>query len=112
MTSDKGVHLPDDCFDVVVDEDATAGDVLPVLARLLRARLESYVPAAYGRLAELVQSFREKVKQRFSSVEHGASSGKTSCRVKSRSCCLPAATKAHVTCWKEHWTPVGKNRTL
>lgn len=35
----------------------------PVLARLLRARLESLVPAAYGQLANFVASFREKVKQ-------------------------------------------------
>lgn len=37
----------------------------PVLARLLRARLETLVPAAYGRLATLVQKFRAQVKSRF-----------------------------------------------
>jgi uroporphyrin-III C-methyltransferase/precorrin-2 dehydrogenase/sirohydrochlorin ferrochelatase len=47
----------------------SSGGASPVLARLLRARLESYVPAAYGHLAQLVASFRAKVKQRFSSVE-------------------------------------------
>ena len=43
----------------------SSGGASPVLVRLLRARLESLVPAAYGRLAKLVSSFRDKVKARF-----------------------------------------------
>ncbi len=38
----------------------------PVLIRLLRARLETLIPAAYGRLAQYAGQFREKVKQHFS----------------------------------------------
>jgi len=44
----------------------SSGGASPVLARLIRARLESLVPAAYGRLASLVSEFRDKVKQKFS----------------------------------------------
>ncbi len=43
----------------------STGGASPVLARLLKARLETLVPASYGRLAQLMASFRERVKQRF-----------------------------------------------
>lgn len=46
----------------------STGGSSPVLARLLRARLESAIPAAYGRLAAMVNDFRGKVKSKFGEV--------------------------------------------
>ncbi len=43
----------------------SSGGASPVLARLLRAKLETLVPASYGRLATLVGKFRAQVKAKF-----------------------------------------------
>ena len=48
----------------------STGGRSPVLARLIRARLETMIPAGYGRLAKLVAAFRDKVKQRFKHPPH------------------------------------------
>jgi uroporphyrin-III C-methyltransferase/precorrin-2 dehydrogenase/sirohydrochlorin ferrochelatase len=58
----------------IIDRDpvivaVSSSGAAPVLARLLRARLESLIPAGYGRLAALAGAFRGEVKARFKPAE-------------------------------------------
>jgi len=41
----------------------------PVLARLIRAKIETMVPTSYGRLALLAREFRDAVKSKFSTMQ-------------------------------------------
>ncbi|RXZ43727.1 siroheme synthase CysG [Crenobacter cavernae] len=47
----------------------STGGGVPVLARLVRARLESLIPASFGALAGFAARFRDVVKARFDDVE-------------------------------------------
>ena len=61
-------------FPAIVDRSPivigiSSGGSAPVLARLLRARLETWVPKSYGKLASIANHFRDRVKAKFSTVD-------------------------------------------
>ena len=61
-------------FPAIVDRSPlivaiTSGGDAPVLARLIRAKIETWIPATYGQLAGLSKRFRARVKALFPNVQ-------------------------------------------
>src|SRR5690554_3092816 len=61
-------------FPAIVDRSplmvaVSSGENAPVLARLIRARIETWIPAAYGQLAGLARKFRARVKAALPDVQ-------------------------------------------
>lgn len=59
-------------FPAIIDRSpliaaVSSGGAAPVLARLLRAKIETLIPSEFGRLAQLAEKFRPLVKQRIDS---------------------------------------------
>ena len=71
------VDAPELCsviFPAIVDRSplmvaVSSGGDAPVLARLIRARIETWIPAAYGQLAGLSKKFRPRVKAALPDVQ-------------------------------------------
>lgn len=71
------VDAPELCsviFPAIVDRSplmvaVSSGGDAPVLARLIRARIETWIPAAYGQLAGLAKRFRSRVKAALPDVQ-------------------------------------------
>lgn len=70
------VDRPELCsfiFPAIIDRSpiiaaVSSGGAAPVLARLLRAKIESIIPPAYGQLAQLANKYRKAVQQNIKNI--------------------------------------------
>lgn len=73
----NAVDMPELCdfiFPAIVDRNPlliaiSSAGVSPVLARLLRAKIESIVPPTFGDLVNLLDRFRAKIRAKFPTIE-------------------------------------------
>jgi uroporphyrin-III C-methyltransferase/precorrin-2 dehydrogenase/sirohydrochlorin ferrochelatase len=72
------VDSPELCsfiFPAIIDRSPiiaaiTSGGAAPVLARLLRAKIETLITPSYGRLAQLAEKYRPEIKRRIGQAAH------------------------------------------
>jgi uroporphyrin-III C-methyltransferase/precorrin-2 dehydrogenase/sirohydrochlorin ferrochelatase len=70
----------------------------PVLARYIRAKIETMLPAAYGRIADIAGEFRDAVKAKFTTTQARRIFGKAYCKDLSLSVCCQGKRNWHAHC--------------
>jgi uroporphyrin-III C-methyltransferase/precorrin-2 dehydrogenase/sirohydrochlorin ferrochelatase len=89
----------------------SSGGEAPVLSRLLRARLETLIPAAYGRLAALAGRFKQEVRGRFTTTEARRKFWEKTFLSPSRKWCSRAASWRRKPSSRPCWKPRAPRRT-